>query len=70
MAWFGLSAAVLLGLPLIYEVQRETTVYVLQRRAAEERERIVEDAKRANLSVFDQVKALGQVAAHAVGPAQ
>ncbi len=64
--WFFGSTAVLLTLPVLVEVQRETTVLVLQRQKEQEMAQLQEQAKAANAGVVDQLKNFGQLVVPAV----
>ena len=62
---FG-STAVLLTLPVLVEIQRETTVLVLQRQKEQEMAQLQEQAKAANAGVVDQLKNFGSLVVPAV----
>ncbi len=66
-AWFFGSTAVLLTLPVLVEIQRETTVLVLQRQKEQELAQLQEQAKAANAGVVDQLKNIGSLASAVIG---
>lgn len=65
-AWLFGSTAVLLTLPVLVEIQRETTVLVLQRQKEQEMAQLQEQAKAANAGVVDQLKNFGSLVVPAV----
>ena len=62
-AWFAGSTALLLTLPLLIEVQRETSVLILQKQREQEIAMIQEQAKLQNGGMLEQVKAMANMAA-------
>jgi hypothetical protein len=62
-AWFLGTTALLLTLPVLVEIQRETTVLVMQKQREAEMAQIQEHAKAANGSMVDQMKGLGALIA-------
>ena len=56
-AWFVGSAVLLLSLPLLVEIQRETTVLVLQRQREAEMAQMQEQARNVNASTLEQLQA-------------
>jgi hypothetical protein len=60
-AWFAGSTALLVSLPILIELQRETTVMVLQRQREFETQQMHEQAKLQNAGVFEQVKQTANV---------
>ena len=60
-AWFFGSTALLLTLPVLVEIQRETTVLVMQRQKEQEMLQMQEQAKAANAGVIDQLKGFGSL---------
>ena len=68
-AWFFGSTALLLTLPVLVEIQRETTVLVMQRQKEQEMLQMQEQAKATNAGVIDQLKGLGQLLPTALGGA-
>ena len=60
-AWFFGSTALLLSLPVLVEIQRETTVLVMQRQKEMEMVQMQEQAKAANAGVIDQLKGFGNL---------
>ena len=65
-AWLFGSTAVLLTLPVLVEIQRETTVLVLQRQKEQEMAQLQEQAKAANAGVVEQLKNFGSLVVPAV----
>ena len=57
--WFAASAALFLTLPMVVEIQRETTVLVMQRQREAELAHAQEMGKQSNASVIDNVKQIG-----------
>jgi len=57
--WFAASAGLLLTLPMIVEIQRETTVLVMQRQRESELTQAQEMGKQSNAGIIDNVKQLG-----------
>lgn len=55
-AWFAGSTALLISLPILIELQRETTVVVLQRQREVETRQTFEQAKQMNPGIIDQAK--------------
>ena len=55
-AWFAGSTALLVSLPILIELQRETTVLVLQRQREVETRMTFEQAKQMNPGIIDQAK--------------
>lgn len=62
-AWFAGTTALLLTLPVLVEIQRETTVLVLQKQREQEMASVQEQAKHANGGVVEQIKGLGSLIA-------
>ena len=60
-AFFLGSGALLLALPIIVEIQRETTVLVMQKQQELSQAQMQEQAKQQNASVVDQVRGLGSL---------
>ena len=60
-AWFAGSTALLLTLPMLVEIQRETTVLVMQRQREQELAQVQEQARHANVGVVEQMKGLGSL---------
>jgi hypothetical protein len=60
-AFFLGSGALLLALPIIVEIQRETTVLVMQKQQELSQAQMQETAKQQNASVVDQVRGLGSL---------
>ena len=56
-AWFVGSSALLLSLPILIELQRETTVMVLQRQRENEMAMMQEQARMMNASAIDNLRA-------------
>ena len=57
--WFAASATLLLTLPMMVEIQRETTVLVMQRQRESELTQAQEMGKQANAGILDNVKQIG-----------
>ena len=57
-AWFAGSTALLVSLPILIELQRETTVLVLQRQREVETQATYEQAKQMNPGIIDQARGL------------
>lgn len=68
-AWFLGATGLLLALPVLVEIQRETTVLVIQKQREAEMASVQEQAKNANAGVVDQIKGLGTLIASASAPA-
>ena len=66
-AWFAGSTALLLALPMLVEIQRETTVLVMQRQREQELTQVQEQARQANVGVVEQMKGLGTLLASGAG---
>lgn len=64
-AWFVGTSALLVALPVLVEIQRETTVLVLQKQREVELAAIQEQARAQNGGVVEQVKGFGQMIAAA-----
>ncbi len=60
-AWFFGTAAVLLSVPVLIEVQRETTVLMLQKQREMEMAQMQEQARQQHASLVDQIKGFGQI---------
>ncbi len=60
-AWFFGTAAVLLSLPVLMEVQRETTIMMLQKQREMEMAQMQEQARQQHASLVDQIKGFGQI---------
>ena len=56
-AWFVGSSALLMSLPILIELQRETTVMVLQRQRENEMAMMQEQARMMNASAIDNLRA-------------
>jgi hypothetical protein len=69
-AWFAASAALFLTLPMVVEIQRETTVLVMQRQREAELAHAQEMGKQQNASVIDNVKQIGGALMASSGGAQ
>jgi hypothetical protein len=67
-AWFLGATGLLLALPVLVEIQRETTVLVIQKQREAEMASVQEQAKNANAGVVDQLKGLGTLIASASAP--
>ena len=67
LAWFAGSAALLLTLPMLVEIQRETTVLVMQKQREAEIAQIQEQAKHSNAGVVEQMKGFGSLIASSTG---
>jgi hypothetical protein len=67
-AWFVGSSALLLTLPVLVEIQRETTVMVMQRQRETEIAQIQEQARMQNAGVLEQIKGMGQLLSAGAGP--
>lgn len=59
--WFIGSSALLLTLPVLVEIQRETTIMVMQRQREAEMAQIQEQARMSNAGVLDQIKGMSQL---------
>ncbi len=68
-AWFAGTAALLLTLPVLVEVQRETTVLLMQKQREAEVAQIQEQARLQQGGFVEQMKGLGQMIGGAAGPA-
>lgn len=55
-AWFAGSTALLVSLPILIELQRETTVLTLQKQRELETRMTYEQAKQMNPGIIDQFK--------------
>ena len=55
-AWFVGSSALLLALPIVVELQRETTVLVLQRQREAEMAQMQEQARMMNASTIENLR--------------
>ncbi len=66
-AWFAGTAALLLALPVLVEVQRETTVLLMQKQREAEVAQIQEQARLQQGGFVEQMKGLGQMVAGAGG---
>lgn len=66
-AWFIGSSALLLSLPILVEVQRETTVLLMQRQREMEAAQMQEQAKLQAGGVVEQVKGLGALLGAGLG---
>lgn len=69
-AWFVGTSALLIALPVLVEIQRETTVLVLQKQREVELAAIQEQARAQNGGVVEQVKGFGQLIAAAASSGQ
>lgn len=61
-AWFAGSTALLLSIPILIEIQRETTVMVMQRQREAEIAQIHEQAKMQHGGFVEQMKGLAALA--------
>lgn len=61
-AWYAGSTALLLSIPILIEVQRETTVMVMQRQREAEIAQINEQAKMQHGGFVEQMKGLAALA--------
>ncbi len=68
-AWFLGTTGLLLTLPVLVEIQRETTVLVMQKQREAEMASVQEQAKHANGGVVEQMKGLGALIASSAAPA-
>ena len=62
-AWFLGTTALLLTLPVVVEIQRETTVLVLQKQREQEILSVQEQARMSSGGVVDQIRSLGSLMA-------
>lgn len=69
-AWFAGSTALLLAIPVLIEVQRETTVMVMQKQREAELMQIQEQARAQQAGFADQLKGLGALIGGAAGQQQ
>ena len=56
-AWFVGSSALLLSLPVLVEIQRESTILMLQRQREQEVAQMQEQARALNASTLDNLRA-------------
>ncbi len=68
-AWFFGTTALLLGLPIVVEVQREATVLVMQKQRELELSQIQEQARLQQGGMVEQLKGLGQMIGGGAGAA-
>ena len=61
-AWFVGSTALLLSLPLLVEVQRESSILVMQRLRERELEAIQQQARMQNAGMLEQLKNMAAMA--------
>lgn len=66
-AWFAGSTALLLAIPVLIEIQRETTVMVMQRQREAEIAQIQEQAKMQHGGFVEQMKGLGALVSGSAG---
>lgn len=64
------TSALLIALPVLVEIQRETTVLVLQKQREVELAAIQEQARAQNGGVVEQAKGFGQLIAAAASSGQ
>jgi Mitochondrial import receptor subunit Tom22 len=57
-AWFLASSTLLIALPVLVEMQRETTVLVMQREKEIQMKQMRDQITQMNMSMLDQTKAI------------
>jgi hypothetical protein len=68
-AWFAGSSALLLSIPILIEIQRETTVMVMQKQREVELNQMQEQLRMQHGGFVEQMKGLGNLVAGGAAPA-